>query len=630
MKDDTTDAKEDALEEKPVEKISKEDFDAIAEHINSEYVRRKTKRRKLEKRWSEIDRQLSIDPSVLYKRNADGSVNKRNAWMPEIELPNQSQTLEILCADAIRMMFPQNGEFYRAKAYASEEFVANFLDNTPFIVGSEIDPPSQITHENINDYVSGFVSGKLKNFDHEKVWNLINAEAFKYGVGVGRARLAAKSIFKHDSSVTYNNSIKTPILAPLSIKDVYLDDQGANYMAFGAYIAPSVILRQSRKLTDLRMSAKNKEDEYVGDGWILSSFDELEADKNGNVELLEFEGDLVAPKQGSKDGLFLPNVILTVINGQCNGAKSSRLVRIEYNKFPFSSYIIVPYHQECVDDPYGSSPLLKGLPIQKSASESLNRLLQVAMLNAQPPVKYDKDDMLFRNNGGPLVFPGAQWATSGDVEVIKIGDPSAILAAYQLFLTQYADVTGVNAPRLGAQTVSHTTAYAKDQEIERGQIRTVNFVRRVLKSPMERWLGMCYYMAREQIENDIEQVYMSTYNSYVNVKSDLLPETVCFEVFGSGGPAESVAIRQQKQSAIMTAVQLNQLAVQAGLGQPLNFDAIAKQLLKDGGIIDVDTYFAVPQGTTAGSEIQGYAAGNPAINTNAIPIALQGLQRYIG
>lgn len=606
-------------------KISQADFDKIAQTIAQEYTRRKNKRRKIEKQWVEVDRQLAMEPSVLYKRNSDGTTNKKTAWMPEIELPNQSQTLEILCADTKRMMFPQGGEFYRAKAYSSDEFVNNFLNNTPFIVGSDIDPPSQITHDNINDFVSGFVSGKLKNFDHEKAWDLISSEAFKYGVGIGRARLAAKSIFKHDAAVTYNQSIKTPILAPLSIKNVYLDDQSSNYMSFGAYIAPSIIQRQTRKLADLRASMMSKQDNVVGQGWIGKSFDGLEGDKNGNVELLEFEGDFVMDTKGEKP-IFWPNVILTVLIGTSGQEKAEKLVRIEQNPFPFSSYIIVPYHQDYIEDPYGSSPLLKGRPIQASASETLNRLLQVAMLNAQPPIKYDKDDMLFKNKGGPLVYPGAQWATGGDIEVMKIGDPSSLLVAYQSLLSQYSDVTGVNAPRLGAQTVSHTTAYAKDQELERGQIRTVNFVRSVLKSAMERWLGMCYYMAREQIENDSEQVYMSTYNAYVNVKSDLLPETVCFEVYGAGGPAETIAMKQQRQQAVMTAVQLNQVAVQAGLAKPLNFDAITRQLLKEAGISDVDVYFAVPEGPAAGPALQAVGGGAPAGNPSALTVALQGLQ----
>ena len=105
---------------------------------------------------------------------------------------------------------------------------------------------------------------------------------------------------------------------------------------------------------------------------------------------------------------------------------------------------------------------MKGYPIQVAAVDALNSLFEAAAIKNRPPISYDKDDIEFTGSGGPRIFPSASWPTLGDIKVhTEIGDPAAMFAIYQGLLQQYADVTGTTAPRLGAQTVSHTTAFAK-------------------------------------------------------------------------------------------------------------------------------------------------------------------------
>ncbi len=619
--------------EKSVEnnkKLPQTALDDIADYIYSELKMRKKKRKWLNDQMKDIDRQLRMEPDVLYKKLPDGSPDKKNAWMPEMELPNQSQTLEVLCADARRMMFPDSGEFFKAIAYAPDAFLENFKENTNFIVGSEIDLPSVITNENVNNYVEGWVSYVLKQFDHQRAWDSINSESFKYSMGVGRIRMVSKSIFTHDNYNTYNRSFKLPVLVPLPLKNVYLDDRTFDYMSSGAIVGPSVIFEQSRKLSDIQMEAKRQktDDDFMSGGWITSALEGLEPDKNGMVGLIEYEGDIVVPKSGDMDdSMFIPNAIFTVICGKNDGKATNKLLRVQYNKLPSSSYIFAPYQSEHIDCAYGTSPLIKGNVVQKAASETLNRSMQTIMLAAQPPVKYSRDDLYFKAKGGPNIYPGAQWATEGDVETIRIGDPASMMAAYSAFLNQYSDVTGVNPPRLGAQTVSHTTAYAKDQEIERGTVRTVDYVRG-LKNPMEKWLSMCYSLSRDALGQDVEQAYMQQYNAYVNVRADLLPEKVCFEAVGSGKPLDNAAKLNQQIQAIMSVIQLNTLAVQSGLAQPLNYDAIQRHLLSKAGITDVDAITTIPQGNAQGQPLLGTGQGDRAFNPAAQTIALQGLQRF--
>ncbi|NUP96652.1 MAG: hypothetical protein HUU28_10865, partial [Planctomycetaceae bacterium] len=74
----------------------------------------------------------------------------------------------------------------------------------------------------------------------------------------------------------------------------------------------------------------------------------------------------------------------------------------------------------------------------------------------------------------PRIAPYEIWRTLTKPEVVAVGNPAGLLQVYLGYLKQYEDLTGVSAPRLGAQTKSHTTAFAVDAEITRGLVRTVD------------------------------------------------------------------------------------------------------------------------------------------------------------
>jgi hypothetical protein len=159
-------------------------------------------------------------------------------------------------------------------------------------------------------------------------------------------------------------------------------------------------------------------------------------------------------------------------------------------------------------------------------------------------------------------------------------------SVYFGFLQQYADVTGVNAPRLGAQTVSHTTAYAKEAELSRGTIRTVDYVKSTLKSPLARFLSMEYEIGKDTVKNDT--VYIDAYGGFVTLNKEHLPEKCMFEAHGAGGNAEEQAKRQDKLAALQFALQLDTANVQLG-GQPkLNIQGAIEQVLREGKWTDID------------------------------------------
>ena len=618
------------VKEKKGKKFTRKEHEKIAEFVIDEQRRRKAKRKDREKKWAEIDRQLRMEPDVKSKRNK-GKVIAHKAWMPELEIPNQSTALEVITADALRMMFPDQGDWFNLHANAPRELLELFSDNVDFVINDELEVVGgRITQDNMNNYTAGFIKHGLRQFDHRNTWDLINTDAIKYGNGIGKARIAKKPVFIHNAKGTTDNTVKIPILAPVSIKDVLLDDMENAMMADGTVLGPAQIFHQFKRLEDVLLAAKkgsNNPDDDDG-GWMPDVVANLEADKNGNIEYIEYEGDMIVPISGGKSE-FLPGIIATVAIGKITKKTSSTgLIRLRFRKSSYSSYINVPYQLENINDPYATSPLMKGLPIQKAASEALNRSMQAAILSTEPPIRYSKDDVSLVAMGGPRVYPGAAWASEEGIDVIDIGNPGELLGIYGALLSQHSDVVGVNAPRLGAQTVSHTTAFAKDAELERGTVRTVDYVRMTTHGPMTRWMYMFYDMQREVLGDRTEEIFIEKYNGFVQVRKELLPKEVFLKVTGSSGPAEGAAKDQRQQQALLTAIQVNQLAVQQGISEPLNYDAITEKLLTQGGITDVDI-FGVPSGGTEGPPtLPGADGGNQDLGTG--PAAVQGITQALG
>lgn len=576
-------------------RVTKEDLNSIAEYVYEEYKRRKKKRKDLEKQWEDIDRQLRMEPDTAHKRDANGNVDRKKAWMPEMELPLQAQTLEIQVADARRMLFPTAGPWAAPHAALTDDYLEK-VDFSAIIAGDKNEVPTLIDQDAADKLVSGVMSHWERQYNFHDNIDMINAEAFKYGMGVGRGRLATKQVFMSTAKGVKKETQKIPVIFPRSIKHCYPDDRESVLMNEGFLAGPLELSESTRRLEDLKKEARET------DGWITSGLKDLKPDKNGNVKLIEAEGDFVISRK-TVDSIMVNNRIMTVAVGDSN----PRVIKEKKRDFPFSSYIYFPYHIEHLDTPYPTSPLMKGRPIQIAAVDALNRLIMTGALNAQPPVKFDKDNPEFASTGGPLVFPGAQWPDA-NVSTEQIGDPSALFNVYIGLLQQYADVTGVNAPRLGAQTNSHTTAYAKEAELSRGTIRTVDYVRSMLDGPLSKWLHMAYQMGREAMKNDT--IYIDAYQGFVDIGKSELPEKVIFEAFGAGGPAEEQAKRQERIQAVASAMQMDQLNVQMG-GQPvLDLKSMIEQTLREGGWTDVDRFL---QGTTEIPSVGPNLAGTPGL-----------------
>jgi hypothetical protein len=573
-------------------RFDKRDWDTIAENTISQWEDRKRKRSDREKAWKEIDRQIAMEPDVQFKKLPDGRPDTNKIWMAETEMPFQAQALEVLTADARRLMFPNTGLCFRAHAETTDEYFER-VDFQALIHGDELEVPSRINQDNADKLVEGFLAHLFAQTDFQTRIDRINAEAFKYGMGVGRARMETKNVFINEARGVTKETKKIPVLVPVSVKNLYLDDPVSS-MHTSQVLGPAHIAVDYMKLENLQIAANrgSSDPDSADGGWMAEGLKNLIADKDGYVTILEMEGDIIVPRKTVRSMVIPGGIVTVVIGGKDSGGAVSRgVVRFRWRKNPFSSYLLFPYHYESANDPYPSGPLMKGRPVQILASDAANRLLDSAMLKNAPPVGYDRSDMVFAANGGPQICPTAKWGTTDPVKVYTEigGDPTALTSMFVMASKLYAELTGVLPGRLGAQTNSHTTAFAKDAELQRGAVRTVDYVTASGNGPMLQWFNMAYKMGRDSIgPRESISFYIAAYGGFVKIDKSHLPDAAMFDWLGAGGPQDESQKMQQRVNALLLAAKLDQFNVSTGQPPRININNAIDAVLRDGGWIDLD------------------------------------------
>jgi len=571
----------------------------IAEWILEEFNRRKghTKRLDLEAKWKVVDRQVAMTPKL--RTGGDGQARD---WLPNLELPNQAETLEMLNADARRLLFADDRNFFSAHARMEDEVLERILEQSRLSgESSGIGIPDQVDQEDMDAIVEGVLTHFFSLYDLRQQFDRLNAEAFKYGTFVARVKMVQLDKFTEDFRGVKSQTF--PALVPQSIKSTYLDDSFQAVMHEGMMMSPSYVYHKWQKLEDLRRAASkgSTDPDKAAGGWMAGALKDLEATgtEHTRVEVLEFEGDLLVPRT-SGEPIFVPNVLMSVVIGKGGPA----LFRLRFMQFGFRSYLVQPYHYDDIDSPYAVGPLIKGAPIQNLLTEVVNRLGAVAALNGEPPISWTPQDSFMTGAGGPEIYPGAKWESLTAVQVHQIGDPVALFQIFQGLRQFYSDVTGMSAPRLGAQTKSHQTRFAVDAEMTRGVIRTVDYVRSMMFGSMRSFLSMNYTMLRKTLKT--QPIFVPKYNTWLEIGKEMLPEMVTFDVHGAGGPLEEQETAQKKNEALQLALQIDQAKVQVG-GQPMDYEAMQKV---------VEIFFSqepaqAPGGVPGGVEGQPQLAGDP-------------------
>ena len=576
-------------------KITNKDFAKVAEYISQEYTDRKKHRDDKEKDWREIDRQIAMTARVPVKR--DGT--KNNDWMPCLELPLQANAKEVLGADARRLALPQGNDWYESIAFLSDKEMRE-LERKTLVAGVEGGIGGKVDQDTANLIVHAVLDNFHSKYRYRGMWDRILGEGICYGTYVGRIGLQKVDIVSDDFRNVKTGKI--PMIFPVSIKNVYLDDSSQHVLHEGTMIAPSYIRTYWRRLKDLKLESQ------IGNGW--QNMSGLEEDKNGHIQLLEMEGDFVLDRTRGED-MYLPSMKITVAM-----QATSKIVRWIPMETPFRTYFSGVYQSEDAESPYGTSPLMKGMPIQENATFALNRSLAVAALQAEPPCTYNDGDNALKAAGGPDFSPGAMFPSDRpqDVREFKIGDLSAMFAMAQALLVQYEQTTQVNDPRRGGEVKSHTTALANDIQLSRGLLRTEDFIEDFEEGPLKDSLYKEYWFAKKALKDDPILLKARGTEGFISIKGSDLPEQVEFFANGSRGVL-SKRERQQNMLTFTTLVaNLTPLLQMEGSAPKATelLAAIAAEL----DIVDADRFTAkssqgMPAADQIRSQLQAIAGGVP-------------------
>lgn len=591
-------------------RLSDNDWEAIAQWLRAEYMLRCEHRRDREKICKEIDRQLALNPRA--RAPQDGTPG----WYPDIEMPMQFNALEVICADQMRLLFPRTGTWYRASANLTDEYINEWNERRMMnpLIGS--DPSPIMMDQDTGDaLVRGVIDHFHKMYDFRQNMGICAAEAIKYGTGISRVLPVKPQFYMDNFRGGHRREMTGPAVIPCSFWNTYLDDSWNATMHEGTMIGPSTIRTYWQPLGDLERTAK------VGGadkGWIASQVKRLIGkvgpdERKGQVQLLEFEGDILVPK--SQGSIYLPNVRVWLAMHQGN----VNIVRFQKSPVPFRTYVNWTYFRHDPRSPYGDSPLIKGEPLQEMITAVANDLLATTRMNALPPIAYDRHDPTLAAAGGPVLHPNAMMGVDAPnaVQVLDVGDPVALFNALSGLIKQHEDTTQQSDGRRGQRLKSHTTAYAADVEAAQGIARTDDFVTDLEMGPVTTILYMEYAIARDSLTSPQPIAINSEgIDGWIKLAGADLPPNAEFQVVGAEGASSD---RERSQAAIgahQFAISLATAAAQLGVPMTPNFEAMARDVYERSGINKSSDFIgaeqAVVEGAAAESAVPGLAGGMEA------------------
>ena len=130
---------------------------------------------------------------------------------------------------------------------------------------------------------------------------------------------------------------------------------------------------------------------------------------------------------------------------------------------------------------------------------------------------------------------------------------------------------------------------------------------------------MTYDMARDAIKSKISY-YIPSYDGFVEITKEQLPEAVVFEWYGAGGPQDQMRRKQEMAQSMQMALQMDQLNQQMGNPPVVNVTDAIKAVLREGGWSDVDAITAetVPEGQSPQANPGGAPEPNPGVQAVAM------------
>lgn len=530
-------------------RITQKDWDKVAEYVKQQLTQRENDsfRKKHERVWKEVDRQVAMEPMNVYKKDK----NDNSDWHNVMELGELARASEIITADVMRLLFPNNRSWFE--------------------VHSSVEQPNNKPYDKA---IRAFMVQQQSDFGFKERINLSVHEALHHGGFV--VEVDEETALKiHDG--TGVQALKAPVWKPHSMWNCY-PDPSPSVLATNTFYNGSMIIKEYMPLHVLR--------EMKGSGWVVSQISKVKKKQNKNkdvetqdIEIIKYFGDVVIPRQGSDD-IVLPNSEVYLAN--------DTFVYFSPSKLPFPRIIYNGYERMDVRDPYYISPIVKTAPLHKMATKLANKTLDSVDLHIEPPIVYEANDPAFVASGGPVLAPGAKSPTKGlaNYKELPVGDPDKALSALMFVIDQIRQSTSVDAARAGAGEPVERTATAVRRQAQRGEVRVVDFVDKLDFS-----LKTFLYMQHEFNKNGLDKY--TYYNPEMDaddfnvITREDIPSSVHFEIVGSKGVLGEEE-RAQKMLGVTT------MAAGSELFAPLlKPDAILKQAFMDAGIKNPEQFINV-------------------------------------
>ena len=523
------------------------DYDYIADYIKQELgSRQKLKERdNHETLWKEVDRQVRMEPMERISNDPE------DQWRSALELGDLSTACEVLSADVLRLIFPQDRSWMQAHVELDMERLA---DRDLVETGS---PPGDRELR------------KLQKFADAELRAMMTQQHTDFGLR-SRIELSAKEALKHGSFVAeilwqenqqYKmggvfESAASPVWIPHSMWNCYPEtlELGTDLMYSGSMIITSEksgnwIIRQSNFIN-------------------LSTFQKRCTKLDETREIITWYGDITVKRK--TEDLFLPNMRVRVCEGVVIQAEPMNNISIIYGG----------YDRVDVRDPYYMSPLVKHSPNHKLSTIISNRFLDNVELKLDPPIVYNGMDAQLIAQGGPKIIPGFKSPTKGgaqDFKQVDVGDPSWAVPVLQFLKADIQEGTGVSSPRAGAQRqADRVTATQIEQEAQGSEIRTIDFV-----GKLEKGIRAYLYIQHELNKDHLKKFRF--YNPEMGMKDfdtlskEDLPKRVHFEVVGSKG-----VLMERRRAEATSAVTAFLLGNEMTAGM-VNVQEVALQMYQDAG-----------------------------------------------
>lgn len=542
-------------------KIRKTDWAKVEEFLKKELDKRKGSsfRKTHERKWAEVDRQLAMEAPKKY--DAHGK-ELPSGWQSSFELGELSKAIEVLKADVMRLVFPASRNWQEPHCKPPVKLDQNTGKQLP------VDPKKQ---KQVNGMLRSLMAQQQLDFGFEARVELSVNEALSHGGFVATAEWEKQNKVYDGQGVV---SLEAPVWVPHSMWNCFPDISPS--VVPGAIFYPGSMMITSYmpryKVLSLR-----------GDGYMNIDSKKIPKRQNTNkevntddVELVTYYGDLTIERD---DGdIYLPNSKCITANGT--------IIYYRSNPLPFPEVIYQGYERQDLRDPYFTSPVIKNSPLQKVATILANKFIDGVDLWTLPPGTYDANDAYLVQVGGPQLHPGAMTPRkgAGKVEFMTVGDPKAALMGLQFALTKMEEGLGVNAIRSGATASDRKTAHEVEVTEQRGEVRTVDFVKKLEQGALRPWLYMQHELNLKRLEGYSFYCAEKDLPDFLSFGRKDLPKIVHFEVVGSKGILGEMQ-RTQKVAAVTAFA-----AQTPGFAELLNRPDILKDMYEDAGVKSAETY----------------------------------------